>query len=434
MKHAPDVVILGAGMAGFGAAHRLSHDGVVPRMYDQRPTPGGHATSYRFDDGFVFDDGPHISFSDDERFRGLLERSVDGRFERVAAYVNNYWQGHWIKHPAHANLHGLPTDLVVRCITELVDLASRPAPQVRNYQEWLEASYGPTFANTFPGTYTKKYHTTPAENLTTDWMGPRLYRGDLEVVLRGALDPETPDLHYIDKFRYPTHGGFVSYLDMFLPMAHQHYDHRVVEIDADERTIRFADGTTTGYEHLVSSIPLPKLIPLIVQAPAEVKAHAARLAATSAVIVNLGLPREDISPAHWTYFYDLDVSFSRLSFPHMLSPHTVPPGHGAIQAEVYYSEKYRPFDVTPDDVIEVVIADLVRCGLLREGEPIVHRSAWHTSGNVIFDHDRPVSLPVVHGFLDEIGVKYCGRYGDWGYLWTDDSFISGERAAEALLG
>jgi hypothetical protein len=52
---------------------------------------------------------------------------------------------------------------------------------------------------------------------------------------------------------------------------------------------------------------------------------------------------------------------------------------------------------------------------------------------VIFDHDRAPSLKVVHGFLDEIGVGYCGRYGDWGYMWTDESFKSGERAAETTL-
>jgi hypothetical protein len=31
-------------------------------------------------------------------------------------------------------------------------------------------------------------------------------------------------------------------------------------------------------------------------------------------------------------------------------------------------------------------------------------------------------------------VSYCGRYGDWAYLWTDESFLSGERAAEKALG
>jgi len=53
--------------------------------------------------------------------------------------------------------------------------------------------------------------------------------------------------------------------------------------------------------------------------------------------------------------------------------------------------------------------------------------------NVIFDLERAASLALVHGYLDELGIGYCGRYGDWGYMWTDESFMSGERAAEATL-
>jgi hypothetical protein len=39
----------------------------------------------------------------------------------------------------------------------------------------------------------------------------------------------------------------------------------------------------------------------------------------------------------------------------------------------------------------------------------------------------------VHGYLDDLNIAYCGRYGDWGYLWTDESFKSGEKAAERVL-
>ena len=44
-----------------------------------------------------------------------------------------------------------------------------------------------------------------------------------------------------------------------------------------------------------------------------------------------------------TYFYDEDICFTRLGFPHMLSTKNAPPGTGSIQAEVYFSEKYKPF-------------------------------------------------------------------------------------------
>jgi hypothetical protein len=39
----------------------------------------------------------------------------------------------------------------------------------------------------------------------------------------------------------------------------------------------------------------------------------------------------------------------------------------------------------------------------------------------------------VHGYLDDLGIAHCGRYGDWAYIWTDESFMSGESAAEKVL-
>jgi hypothetical protein len=53
--------------------------------------------------------------------------------------------------------------------------------------------------------------------------------------------------------------------------------------------------------------------------------------------------------------------------------------------------------------------------------------------NVIFDLERADALKTVHGYLDDLGIAYCGRYGDWGYMWTDESFKSGEQAAEKAL-
>lgn len=54
--------------------------------------------------------------------------------------------------------------------------------------------------------------------------------------------------------------------------------------------------------------------------------------------------------------------------------------------------------------------------------------------NVIFDLERASALQIVHGYLEEVGIAWCGRYGDWAYIWTDESFISGEKAAEKALG
>ena len=428
-----EIVILGAGMAGLGAAHRLAAAGLRPTIYDRNAYPGGHAASFRHGD-FVFDDGPHISFTKDERIQRLLADSLDGAYEVIQTRVNNYWRGHWIKHPAQCNLHGLPTDLVVDVIRDFVAATQRDAGEIAHYGDWLVASFGRTFAETFPMQYGRRYHTTEAENMTTDWLGPRLYRPDLKEVLFGALSPETPEVHYVDHFRYPAHGGFAAFLRGFVDASRIVLEHEVTAIDPAARRLTFAGGRRAGFDRLISSLPLPELIARIDGAPAEVTEAAGRLACTTCVVVNVGVDRADLSPAHWTYFYDDDFIFTRLNFPHMLSPNNVPPGAGAIQAEIYYSRKYRPLDRRPEDCVEPVIRDLERCGLLRPDDRILHRDASVvTYANVIFDLDRPAALDTVFGYLEELGIATCGRYGRWGYHWTDEAFASGEEAAQEIL-
>jgi protoporphyrinogen oxidase len=118
----------------------------------------------------------------------------------------------------------------------------------------------------------------------------------------------------------------------------------------------------------------------------------------------------------------------------MLSASNVPPDKGSIQAEVYFSDKNKPMTGAPDEWIEPVIRDLHRCGLLREDDRMLFKNAMLVKhANIIFDLERSAALEKVHAYLDDIGISYCGRYGDWGYLWTDESFISGEKAAQKSI-
>jgi protoporphyrinogen oxidase len=422
-------------MGGCGAVNRLHAEGIHAVIYEQNTWHGGHTASFRHPTGFLFDIGPHISYTKDPRIQGLFAESVDNQYETLQISLNNYWQGYWPTHPVQLHLHGLPTDLVTKAIADFVAVQHAPERPIANYEDWLLSSFGKTFAETFPMQYTRKYHLTEAKNLTTDWLGPRIYRPSLEEVLRGALSAEAPNIHpYISHFRYPTHGGFHAYLRNFVRLAELRLDHKLVRLDPRAKELVFASGKREGYDAVVSSIPLPDLIPMIAGVPDDVLAAAAKLACSTCVLVNIGIDRDDISKAHMSYFYDDDICFTRLSFPHMLSPTNAPAGTGSIQAEVYYSAKYRPLTVSPDSLIEPVIADLRKCGLLRDNDRILHRSAMVAPyANVIFDLERPAALATVHGFLDDVGVAYAGRYGQWAYLWTDESFLSGERAAEKAL-
>jgi len=337
-----NIVVLGSGMGGFGAAYRLHAEGILPVMYDKNAYYGGHTASFRYDSGFLFDMGPHISFTKDPRIQDLFADSVDQQYETVQISLNNYWRGYWPQHPVQLHLYGLPEDVLVKVITDFVAERHSPDRPVRNYADWLLSSFGRTFAELFPMQYTRKYHLTTADNMSTDWLGPRIYRPSLEEVLRGALSPSSPHLHYITHFRYPTEGGFVSYLKKLLPLGSLKLNHELVSLDPRARKLSFSNGLVAHYDSLVSSVPLPDLIRMIRGAPPDVLDASRRLACSTCVLVNVGVDREDLSSAHMTYFYDEDICFTRLSFPHMLSTRNVSPGTGSIQAEVYFCDKYKP--------------------------------------------------------------------------------------------
>jgi protoporphyrinogen oxidase len=427
------IAVIGSGLGGFGASHRLRAEGIQTVLYEKNHYHGGHTASHHMN-GFIFDEGPHVSFTKEERIRQLFAESVQGRYEIVNALVNNYWQGYWIRHPAITNLYGLPPELLVNVLRDFIERPSGSPDAIRNYEDWLVASYGRTYAETFPMQYTRKYHTTTADNMSTEWVGPRLYQAKLEEVLLGAVSPHSPNVHYVQDYRYPAHNGFISYLDLFKAESNVLLNHRVVKIEPRGRELHFAHGAVVGYDHLISSVPLPELIPMIAGATKEVIEASQNLACTNLVLVNVGVARPDVSAASWTYFYDDDMPFSRISFPRTFSTSTVPEGASAIQCEVYFSRKYQPLNGTPEEYIEPVIDGLRRCGLIREDDKILHRSALHVPyANIIFDLDRAGALSTVHGYLDDLGIAYCGRYGDWGYLWTDTSFMSGEYAAQRIL-
>ena len=44
---------------------------------------------------------------------------------------------------------------------------------------------------------------------------------------------------------------------------------------------------------------------------------------------------------------------------------------------------------------------------------------------VIFDHNIYEARKTVRDYLFSLGIETIGRFGKWGYLWSDQSLMSG---------
>ena len=63
--------------------------------------------SFKFD-GFIFDEGPHVSFTKHEYLQKLFAQSVDEKYELIQATPRDVWKGRRIKHPAICNFMVCP--------------------------------------------------------------------------------------------------------------------------------------------------------------------------------------------------------------------------------------------------------------------------------------------------------------------------------------
>ncbi|MTI85041.1 MAG: hypothetical protein FH756_14385 [Firmicutes bacterium] len=423
------VVTLGAGPAGLSFSSHFNHK---TDIYEKEASWGGRCRSHEID-GFIFDEGPHSSFTKDTYVQKLFAGSVEGRFNEIYPSILNRYGSHWIRHPVQTNLKGLPVDLVVDCIVDFVKAERSGSGRPENYGRWLIDGFGEKLARTFPFAYTRKYWTVEPEEMTTDWIEQRIYRPDLAEVLRGALSDELLNIHYISSVRYPETGGFQPYLKSLQKGGNIKYGFELTKLDAKKKKITFKNGFERYYEVLVSSIPLPTLVSCIRDCPAEIKEAAARLAFTSVVLVNLGVNRENLANCHWFYIYNEEILPCRVHFPSAYSANNSPPGTSSLQAEVYYS-RYKPLGMSPENILEKTIQGLISIGVIAKDDNItLARSQDVKHAQVLYHGQHAESRRAVLDYLQKHDIHCIGRYGEWAYLWSDQSILNGKRLAERLV-
>lgn len=447
-------VILGAGLAGLSVSHHLGHERCV--LLERSHRPFGHIAS-AMRNGFTWDEGPHVSFTKHEYVRELFAASVPGGLEEFDVRVGNYFQGHWVDHPAQVSLHQVPEPLRSQCVESF--LQSRREKKgsdlpATDYQEWLERAFGPIFAATFPAAYTRKYWTREPRDLAVGWVGERVLYPAVEDVIAGAKGPLGRNPHYIRTVRYPRHGGYQSFARKMRESANIVFGAEPATVDLKTRQVRLADGTLHFYDRLISTIPLPVFLKLIPDLPTAVADAAEALTCSELLLVNVTARHVARRPETWFYVYDEDKLSTRVNFTEHLSLGNAPAQSTGVQVEVYAS-RHRPLQLNRSAIETRVKEELINMGLLDTAAVTGVHSVPVPWANVIFDHSTRPALETIWTWLEQFGLMresadthpltdwssdsnaranfghlaFAGRYGQWKYFWTDDCVLRGRQMA-----
>lgn len=155
--------------------------------------------------------------------------------------------------------------------------------------------------------------------------------------------------------------------------------------------------------------------------PEDVKEAVSKLEATCGYHVSIALKTKNIPPYLWWYIYDEDNLASRVYSPSMKSPDNAPEGCSSLQMEVYCKEG----EYTETELLDKTVGKLVEQGIIDKSDILFTHIGFEKYANIIFTKPIYEARRIVRAYLFSIGIETIGRFGEWDYLWSDQSLLSG---------
>ncbi|PLW15812.1 hypothetical protein PCANC_01371 [Puccinia coronata f. sp. avenae] len=478
-----DVLVIGAGPTGLGAArrlHQLKNESYL--VVDEQSEAGGLASTDVTAEGFLFDVGGHVIFSHYQYFDDMIHEALpndsDWLTHQRISYVRS--KNSWVAYPYQNNISQLPIEYQVSCIDGLIDAAeerSRAVGKPKNFDEWIVRMMGVGLADLFMRPYNFKVWGVPTTLMQCEWLGERVAAPSLKLVVKNTLyKKEAGNWGPNATFKFPAHGGtgqIWKAVSRCIPQERFRFGRRLVSVDGQKRVASFDDGSTVAYNKMISSVPLDVFCGLVDQekkAPANesdapsLKKIASELVYSTTHVVGFGirgLPTGDMKGSCWLYFPEDDCPFYRVTVFSNYSPNNCPQKQAklktlqaadpAMNAQVdLQSEKEGPYwslmleicqskmkPVDEPNIIKDSLKGLINTKMVEPNAEIV--SIYHRK----FDHGYPTpslqresQLKVLLPALQEkYGVWSRGRFGSYRYEVAnqDHSCMIGVEAVDNIL-
>ncbi|MCF6158417.1 MAG: amine oxidase [wastewater metagenome] len=414
------IVILGAGPTGLGAAyqlHKLNYRNW--QIYEKNDYIGGLSASVKDKQGFTWDMGGHIIFSNNDVFNQLVDELLG---DDVLTFKRESWvwiKDYFIKYPFQNNFHMHPDkEMVLECVLGLLNNLNTKG-SYQNFKEWIHCFFGDGIAKYFMIPYNNKVWAYPLNKLDYNWIAERVSIIDIKKTLKNAiLQKDDSNWGPNHTFKYPLFGGIGGLFNKFLPYTDSHLqlNKNVVKIRTDKKEVLFQDGEKLSYDILISSIPLPELLDKVESKPGEIEKSIEEFRWSGGYMVGIGIHKPCPSKKNWMYFPQDDSPFYRVTYLSNYSPNMIPGGdHFSFLAEVSFSGYKK---VSKDTIVENTIQGLINSDLLKEDDrPFIISK---------FVSEIPYSYPVpflgrdrvlqdIQMFLSGRDIYSRGRFGGWKY-------------------
>jgi protoporphyrinogen oxidase len=453
-----EILIFGGGLAGVTAAYWLAKAGRKVRLVELEPEVGGLAKSLDYESQwgtFSYDIGPHRFHSTDERTHDVTlevlgENKVErARMSRICLY------GKFFDYPLKLKsaLLQLPKPVMIRAIWDYyvqVVKNTFTTPDESNFEAWVVKRFGRKLYEVFFGVYTEKTWGIPCDKISADWASQRISQASLwDTVKKSIFRPKGEVRSLVSKFHYPRTGGIGEIARSFAREARKLG--ATVDCSIKVEKVLVEDGKIAGarVRHLaddrieeiratevLNTMPITTLVRLLEPAaPSEVIEAVNSLQHRSMVFVYLILDREQVSPDHWVYIPEAELTVHRISEFKNFSEECAPEGKTLICAEITCDLGDEVWNKGEEELREIATSDLVHMGLIKKEEVLetfTHREVY---AYPLYTLEYREPLEKILAYLDTIeNLDSTGRQGLFKYNNMDHSIMMGLGAADNILG
>lgn len=426
------IAIVGGGIAGLSFAYHLQQSNHSYILFEKEERVGGINRSETIA-GCVFDYAPRLFLLKNE-YATQVTKDLLG--DNIHFLPFGDWSYHrrfdvYTRLPFQKHMYGLPFGAVLNGIAGYVHtiLPFSNGKEPDNYQEWLYHELGKPIADMLIIPQEEKKWKTSASSMDHRWAPARVPRPDLRELIKGAF---TNTKHERD-FGYTIRGGIESLMKAFLSRLDNEQVHTnkvLKQVDSAKHMLHFTDGTTSDYEDLVSTMPLPTFINLISDAPTEIKQAANRLKWLSLKAGCLVINSANISDKNFIYVHDPEYIFHRVSVLSNISPEIAPSGVTSLVVEVTYLDN-PPMD--DEALLAKIREDLIGMKLLTEDDEILGQQMLHLPmAYPVPAPDRISTVETIREYLASQDIYLLGRFGEWEYVNMHDIIPRARDLAERL--
>jgi protoporphyrinogen oxidase len=437
-----NILILGAGPCGLGAAYHLNKLGCSTwQLFERNEHIGGLSASFVDERGFTWDVGGHVLFSHYDYFdKAVMQALGDAYYEHQRESWVRILQT-WVPYPFQNNIRHLPDGALQECVDGLRKLDGNPS-HASNFHEWMHLIFGNGIVKYFMEPYNRKVWGVPLEQMSTEWIAERVSVVDLARIKRNIAE-QRDDLSWgpNNTFRFPKHRGTGAiYEGIAEPLRDRiHLNHEMLAVDLDAKQVRFTNGRVESYDVLINTTPLDRFVTSCTALPEAVTISAENLVHNGGLIVGLGFEERRNDTKCWMYFPESNSPFYRVTNFHNYSPFNVPDGdthrYSSLMCETTYSG-HKPEDKAT--IVDTTVQGLVNSGMIDES----HRQRIVSRYLIDIPYSYPVptlsrdrALSVIQPYLESKDVFSRGRFGAWKYEVgnMDHSFMQGVEVVDRVL-